>query len=1051
MADPSSVNSSFDKGLHPVPEIDESVVPLNTSFSSSASWSPPPSARPPAQSFFRREAYHRVPSDGAVDLSSLDGRYSPGPLTQEPLPTSFGESNNYFSPDDGTGGDRNKRWSIPRVPVGSKLSSPSVDTPRSFHGLMDTPKIGPQSPDPGRLPRAMTTGPPPPQAEKAGWFGGFFKKKPKTPAPRKSPQPSLKEWFRGAWLISPPEDPRHMGGHSRLGDMPHHTHDPGQGHFRGEPGSYDQVRMDNLNRVNGSPAPGHDNGDDGDDDDDKPLHARYTQAPHYCDAHRDVHANRVSWLSVSIMAMSLYSTALSCMWFIVAIVQPRWGRSISTSGAINPATASVVFTLFAKTIEMSFVTVFITFLGQVLTRRSFVKRAQGMTLAEMTMRNWVIQPGSLITHWNTIPYAGLTFLGVISLIATVAATFYTTASEAMVSPKIKFGNWEGRTLQGLVKYTYANPAAVSEACATPLRAMDEVEAGGACLNVQYSGQSYRNLLSFLNTWNDINKNGTSMEMELKNRPVGTSLLYDNTTMTAAWIETEHSNVTKLHEEYSRIINNVTLAMPHPGVYDAATDRINGILQPDDLADVGEYAIKAGVVSPAVNVLCVNMSEDELKPLVYTAWPHATNDTTVVPGQWIGHQNWTQEVPATEQDGFLNRTVVDDIFRWGPDYERRPPVFQMYPADYNILTSPLIGWNQPRRDALYMLMKSQAITNYTMCELRSWLSPDCSTQFNISGIAGAHLRAHCDDDNDPDSYRRSHDAKTAWGAPDADWVNLATQWQLSMDLNGGLYNNNASNARILSQLVLQVPSMPTLMPSMAEALAVLASSTLTIASLGTPYKHFWSHPAVKLDPGMHEPFNASIRTQEYTSSHTFAWQNVFYVVLFVVFAINVFCLVYLLLGSGMVTDYTDPQNLFALAVNSPPTYNRAKGRTSEIPPSPSAGRSRSMSNATPAATAAAEAASLFDPRQVDRQLEAQLGARPPSSSNSSGGGVGHRRGWRGWLVWLLLLPMELIMWLVVRPVAEAIDFVRETPAVIPAVLAMVFLYVGMPLLIAWDIL
>lgn len=192
------------------------------------------------------------------------------------------------------------------------------------------------------------------------------------------------------------------------------------------------------------------------------------------------------------------------MWFIVAVYQPRWGRAISSSGGINPATASVVCTLFAKTIEMSFVTVFITFLGQVLTRRSFVKRSKGMTLAEMTMRNWVIvsylsfrtraltnsiqQPGSLITHWETIPSAAVSFLGVVALIATVAATFYTTASEAMVTPKIKFGAWEDRVLQGLVTSTYANPVAVGQDCPTPLRAHDPAEANGACLNVQYSGQ-----------------------------------------------------------------------------------------------------------------------------------------------------------------------------------------------------------------------------------------------------------------------------------------------------------------------------------------------------------------------------------------------------------------------------------------------------------------------------------------------------------------------------------------------------------------------------------
>lgn len=364
-------------------------------------------------------------------------------------------------------------------------------------------------------------------------------------------------------------------------------------------------------------------------------------------------------------------------------------------------------------------------------------------------------------------------------------------------------------------------------------------------------------------------------------------------------------------------------MPHPGVYSAATDRINGILQPDDLSDIGEYAIRAGVVSPAVNVMCVNLSEEELEPLVYTAWEDAVTDNTTVPGQRKGHEDWQDEVPVIDEDEYLNQTKVDDIFRWGPKYHRRPPVFQMYPADNNILTNsshigPHAEWNQPRRDSLYMLLKSAAIPDYTLCELRSWLSPNCSTQFNISGVAGAHLRAHCEDPNDRDSYLKSFPEGTAWSIPDADWANLAVQWHLSMDLNGGTYNNDASNARILTQLILGQPHMPTLLPSMAEALAVLASSTLTAASLGTPYRHWWDYPATLLTDGVHQSFNASIRTQQYTSSHSFDWQKMFYVVLALVFAMNVFCLVYLLLGSGMVTDYTDPQNLFALAVNSPPS-------------------------------------------------------------------------------------------------------------------------------------
>jgi hypothetical protein len=93
------------------------------------------------------------------------------------------------------------------------------------------------------------------------------------------------------------------------------------------------------------------------------------------------------------MALSIYSTAMSGLWLVVAIYQPRYGRGISSSngpGVLAPSTASLLSTLFAKTIELSFVTVFVAFVGQVLTRRSFLKRSKGMTIAEMTMRNWVI-------------------------------------------------------------------------------------------------------------------------------------------------------------------------------------------------------------------------------------------------------------------------------------------------------------------------------------------------------------------------------------------------------------------------------------------------------------------------------------------------------------------------------------------------------------------------------------------------------------------------------------------------------------------------------------
>jgi len=111
-----------------------------------------------------------------------------------------------------------------------------------------------------------------------------------------------------------------------------------------------------------------------------------------CYSRRDVHIKRCSWLYVTLICLSVYSTVLSGLWLVVSIVQPRYGRGISTGVGwqLTPSTATLLATLAARTIELSFVTVFVAVLGQVLTRRAFSTGSKGVSLAEMTMRNWVI-------------------------------------------------------------------------------------------------------------------------------------------------------------------------------------------------------------------------------------------------------------------------------------------------------------------------------------------------------------------------------------------------------------------------------------------------------------------------------------------------------------------------------------------------------------------------------------------------------------------------------------------------------------------------------------
>lgn len=148
----------------------------------------------------------------------------------------------------------------------------------------------------------------------------------------------------------------------------------------------------------------------------------------------------LSWFHVAVLILAIYSTLLSGIYLAVALLKPRFGKSIGTDGGLAPSTANLLSALFAKTIELSFVTVFVSFLGQVLSRRAVTRDSRGITIADMTMRMWIMQPGTLITHWETVRYSGWTILGVISLMASFSAMLYTTAAEALGEFK-RLLNW----------------------------------------------------------------------------------------------------------------------------------------------------------------------------------------------------------------------------------------------------------------------------------------------------------------------------------------------------------------------------------------------------------------------------------------------------------------------------------------------------------------------------------------------------------------------------------------------------------------------------------
>ena len=236
-----------------------------------------------------------------------------------------------------------------------------------------------------------------------------------------------------------------------------------------------------------------------------------------CRMRRPPQKGRSSWLAISILGLSIYSTVFSGAWLLIAIIKVRYGSTVSTKGALPITTASVLYAAFAKSIELSFVTVFVAFVGQALSRRARFQ-PKGFTIAEMSMRSWVMQPGTMISHWESVRYAAATKLGVFSLLVALMAMVYTTASDALVAPVLKFGPTESRIMYGKVSTSFANTEYIENHCNTPITgAMDPVNNGTTCIQIEHSGQAYHNYMQYLTTWvKNIGSKNTSDN--LRNRP-----------------------------------------------------------------------------------------------------------------------------------------------------------------------------------------------------------------------------------------------------------------------------------------------------------------------------------------------------------------------------------------------------------------------------------------------------------------------------------------------------------------------------------------------------
>ncbi|KAJ5893937.1 hypothetical protein N7495_005628 [Penicillium taxi] len=642
-------------------------------------------------------------------------------------------------------------------------------------------------------------------------------------------------------------------------------------------------------------------------------HTPSFQTPN-CPSRSTVLQKRFSWISVTIFFLAIWSTVLSGVYLAVAIRKPRWttiGVSLSLS------TVNLLCAFFAKTIELSYVTICVAFLGQALSRRALMKESRGISIADMSMRAWIMQPGSMIVHWETLRYSALSFLGAIALIATIVAMLYTTAAEALVSPKLSLGPVESTILWGKVYTSFGNPFYLQKNCQTPIQlSMDPDSRNQTCLEMEHVGSSYHNYQQWIATWADLVNSGNNMSDQLRLRPQPSGSLWDNTTITGSWIEIQ--NMTEQSDNYGRMVNNITMAFPHGGIPIAAMDSKNEIRQPQDASGEGKYNIEASVPSPAVNVLCVGMSKSDLDPLVYSSWPNANFNATT----------WSEDPPddIPPMPSWLNRTNVDSIFGFGEKYGQRPPVFGTFPeANNTILNTTGVS----PANAIYLIGKpSVSNPEYVMCAIRAKLTGVCSTKYDAAS-SGASLSTNCENVTNKLQYDLN-EANFIEGWWASDWKNVAADWGIALSLGSGITTSQASNDRLLMQMMpahnnaTDTYSLDPYLPSVAEALAVMAGSTLILSTLNSPFVQGWNYSEADgsdcdmLSTPTYQHFTASLQAMSYSSGGTQRWQGVFYVVLSFAFLTSAICLGFIIIEARghQVTDFTEPQNLFSLAMNSP---------------------------------------------------------------------------------------------------------------------------------------
>ena len=216
-------------------------------------------------------------------------------------------------------------------------------------------------------------------------------------------------------------------------------------------------------------------------------------------------------------------------------------------------------------------------------------------------------------------------------------------------------------------------------------------------------------------------------------------------------------------------------------------------------------------------------------------------------------------------------------------------------------------------------------------MKAGITTSCTTHYNASSN-GQSLEAVCDHENGTRSKDaviepiRSNGERLAL----VGWRDLGFYLLNSLSLNNGVFDGDASTARILTQLQLTEPKLNKTLPSPAEALLSMMTCTVLDLTQNFPFQPIWTEPHSNSKKFQH--FNASVRVAQYMSGGENAYQKALLVVLCLTLLINIFIFGYLCfsLRVRLITDLCEPLVLFILGYHSPPADGLFKGLPQEGP-------------------------------------------------------------------------------------------------------------------------